>query len=111
VRGLDVGIYSSGSQLAQRRLFASTSFGDLTPLLRAFFDTGVGPKLEAESYSHIAAALDVAPSRVLFISDVARELDAAHAAGCQVILCIRPGNPAQTNAAGYPQIRSFDELR
>ena len=31
--GLRVAIYSSGSELAQRRLFESTEHGDLTPLL------------------------------------------------------------------------------
>ena len=56
--GREVAIYSSGSQLAQRRLFASTTSGDLTPFLRAFFDTGVGPKIDSGSYRRIAEALD-----------------------------------------------------
>ena len=108
--GREIAIYSSGSELAQRRLFASTSFGDLTLHLRAFFDTGVGPKMEAESYRRIAAALEVAPEDMLFISDVARELEAAHAAGCDVVLCVRPGNPPQPETTRFRAIRSFDEL-
>lgn len=109
--GREIAIYSSGSQLAQRRLFASTEFGDLTVYLRAFFDTGVGPKMDAESYRRIASALDLVPDDILFISDVARELDAARAAGCRVLLCIRPGNPPQSEADRFQTIRSFDELR
>ena len=108
--GREIAIYSSGSRLAQRRLFASTNFGDLTRHLRAFFDTGVGPKMEAESYQRIAAALEVAPDDMLFISDVARELDAAQAAGCRVVLCIRPSNPPQPEVTRFKAIRSFDEL-
>jgi enolase-phosphatase E1 len=108
--GREVAIYSSGSQLAQRRLFASTGRGDLTPFLRAFFDTGVGPKVEAESYNRIADALGIAPDDMTFISDVARELDAASAAGCRVLLCIRPGNPQQSEENRFQAIRSFDEL-
>jgi enolase-phosphatase E1 len=108
--GREIAIYSSGSQLAQRRLFASSNAGDLTPYLRAFFDTGVGPKVEAQSYGRIAEALDVAPDEILFISDVARELDAAKQAGCRVMLCVRPGNPQQSDAGRFPAIRSFDEL-
>lgn len=108
--GREIAIYSSGSQLAQRRLFASTNFGDLTRYLRAFFDTGVGPKVEAESYGRIAEALDVAPGDIVFISDVARELDAAGRAGCRVLLCVRPGNPPQPDATRFQAIGSFDEL-
>src|SRR5262249_59712975 len=40
--GLDVSIYSSGSVLAQKLLFAHTDAGDLTPFLRAYFDTTTG---------------------------------------------------------------------
>ena len=38
-RALVVAIYSSGSALAQRLLFAHTHEGDLTPLFSGFFDT------------------------------------------------------------------------
>ena len=50
-----IAIYSSGSELAQRRLFATTGDGDLTPLIDGFFDTAVGAKVEAASYARIAA--------------------------------------------------------
>ncbi len=55
--GREIAIYSSGSELAQRRLFESTAAGDLTPLITAFFDTSVGAKIEADSYTRIARSL------------------------------------------------------
>jgi enolase-phosphatase E1 len=108
--GIDVAIYSSGSELAQRLLFASTRYGDFTPLMVGFFDTGVGAKTSAESYRRIAKVLDRPTSEVLFVSDVTAELAAAAEAGCLTRLCVRPGNIPQPDAAGYQQIRSFDEL-
>ena len=55
--GLLVAIYSSGSELSQRRLFESVADGDLTPLISAFFDTAVGAKTDPASYRRIVAAL------------------------------------------------------
>jgi enolase-phosphatase E1 len=107
--GAMVAIYSSASELGQRLLFGHTAYGDLTPLLDGFFDTAVGAKREADSYRRIAAELGIAPARVRFVSDVAGELDAAHAAGCDVRLCVRPGNHPQP-AHDYGVIHSFDEM-
>ena len=109
-RGVPVAIYSSGSVLAQRLLFSSTPDGDLTPLITGFFDTAVGPKTSAESYSTIARELNLPAGRVLFISDVTAELKAAQAAGMRVRLSIRPGNPVQPDAGAFTAIRSFDDL-
>ena len=108
--GIDVAIYSSGSELAQRRLFASTSDGDLTPLIVAFFDTAVGAKREAASYHRIADALNHQPAEILFISDVTAELAAATEAGLQSVLSIRAGNAPQPGADNFTMIRSFDEV-
>lgn len=93
--GLDVRIYSSGSILAQQLLFSTTRYGDLTRFLKGYFDTTTGPKTEAASYSSIAATFDLTAVQVLFFSDVTRELDAATAAGMQVRLSLRSGNPPQ----------------
>jgi enolase-phosphatase E1 len=93
--GIVTAIYSSGSELAQRLLFGTTADGDLTPFFTRFFDTAVGAKQDADSYRRIARELGTAPDRVLFVSDVVTELDAAHAAGCQTVLCLRPGNRRQ----------------
>ena len=102
-------IYSSGSLLAQKLLFAHTEAGDLTPFISGFFDTNVGAKKDAESYRRIADALKLGPSEIIFVSDVTAELDAAAVAGLETMLCSRPGNP-QTAAGSHAVIRSFDEI-
>jgi enolase-phosphatase E1 len=93
--GTDVRIFSSGSILAQKLLFESTRHGDLTKFLNGYFDTTTGPKNEPKSYLNIAAAFGIAPGEICFLSDVTRELDAAHGAGMKTALCVRPGNPPQ----------------
>src|SRR5262249_38283414 len=108
--GLDVSIYSSGSVLAQRLLFLHTDAGDLTPFLRAYFDTTTGQKRETESYHAIARSLSRASDELLFVSDVVPELDAARAAGCATALALRPGNALQGKSEHRP-ISSFDELQ
>jgi enolase-phosphatase E1 len=107
---ISTAIYSSGSVLAQRLLFGTTAHGDLTRLVAAFFDTAVGPKASPASYEAIVRALGVPAHDVLFVSDVARELDAASAGGLQTALCVRSGNPDQLVSPGTPVISSFDEL-
>jgi enolase-phosphatase E1 len=107
--GIGVAIYSSGSDEAQRLVFGTTAFGDLTPLICRFFDTAVGPKKSAESYRRIALQLGCATSEMLFISDVVAELDAARAAGCEVVLAVRPRNAAQPEHS-YRVIQTFDEI-
>lgn len=108
--GISVAIYSSGSVLAQRLLFAHTQDGDLTPSFSALFDTETGAKTSSDSYRRIAAALGCAPDRLLFISDVTKELDAARAAGCRVVLCCRPGNAPQSPTAPVDMIDSLEDL-
>ena len=107
--GREVAIYSSGSELAQRLIFGNTAHGDLTRFISRFFDTAVGAKGEPGSYRRIAADLGRAPDRLMFISDVTSELDAAASAGCRVILCVRPGNRSQPDHA-YTEISSFEEI-
>ena len=108
--GLTLAIYSSGSALAQRLIFSMTDEGDLTPYISHFFDTAVGPKRSTDSYVRIAEELKHEPAHILFISDVAEELDAAHAAGWQVALAVRPDHFAP-NPSGYEQVDSFDGLQ
>ena len=109
VAGTPVSIYSSGSELAQRLLFGTTVHGDLTPFISRFFDTSVGSKMSPDSYRRIATELNCATTGMLFVSDVTTELDAARAAGCQVRLCVRPGNRPQAPHS-YEVITSFDEV-
>lgn len=92
--GRDINIFSSGSVLAQKLLFGFSNAGDLTRYLSGFFDTETGPKREAASYSAIASQIGVAPEQVLFLSDVAEELQAAEGAGMKACLVVRPGNKA-----------------
>ena len=108
--GLSVSIFSSGSVLAQRLLFAHTEAGDLTQFIDNYFDTSTGKKADAESYAGIAAKLNLKPGEVLFISDVVAELAPAREAGMKIVLSIRPGNQPQELADQYPSIQSFDEL-
>lgn len=108
-KGTDVRIFSSGSILAQRLLFSSTKAGDLTRFLSGFYDTTTGPKNDSRSYTEIAGSFGLAPSGILFISDVTRELDAARAAGMKTLLCIRPGNHPQP-PHDHETVTSFDRL-
>lgn len=89
-QGIRLAVYSSGSVLAQRQLFSTTRAGDLTPLFEAFFDTAVGTKRDVHSYERIAKSLGNAPNAILFLSDVAEELDAAAAAGMVTTQIVRP---------------------
>ena len=109
-RGLSISIFSSGSVLAQRLLFAHTDAGDLTRFIDNYFDTQVGKKGEANSYRRIAEALNLHPGEILFISDVITELDAAREAGMKTLFCIRPSNPSTNNATQHPAILNFDNI-
>jgi enolase-phosphatase E1 len=110
-RGITIAIFSSGSVLAQQLLFAHTEAGDMTTLIDAYFDTTTGSKTAGESYRKIAANLQHRPADILFVSDVAGELDAAKEAAMQTLLCIRPGNPPQPgHGHRHPAIHSFAEM-
>jgi enolase-phosphatase E1 len=106
---IKINIFSSGSVLAQRLLFAHTDSGDLTHYIDQYFDTAVGKKTDPRSYLTIAAKLRFDPTHILFVSDVVAELDAAKNAGMQVRLCVRPGNPPQP-ASEMRSITSFASL-
>jgi enolase-phosphatase E1 len=110
VAGLKVSIFSSGSVLAQKLLFAHTEAGDLTPFISDYFDTVVGKKGEAESYRRIAAVIGLPPSEILFVSDLVSELAAARKTGMKTALSLRPGNQPQEFAEQYQQLHSFDQL-
>jgi enolase-phosphatase E1 len=102
-------VFSSGSVQAQKLLFSHTIVGDLTPLFGGYFDTRTGPKQEANSYRRIAEDIEIEPKKILFLSDVEEELDAAAEAGMQTVWLIREGelNPA----ALHPQVHDFDSIR
>jgi enolase-phosphatase E1 len=86
--GLPLFVYSSGSEEAQRGIFGHSQAGDLTGLFSGFFDTRIGPKRDAASYTAIAGKIGLPTGLILFLSDVEAELDAAGAAGfrtCQIV--------------------------
>ncbi len=88
--GIDLRVYSSGSVEAQRLFFAHTEQGDLLPLFSGHYDTTTGGKRDLASYTTIAQDWGVSPGEVLFLSDVAEELDAARSAGMQTGLSATP---------------------
>lgn len=108
--GRQIAIYSSGSVLAQQMLFTHSEAGDLTAMIDAYFDTGVGPKRSVGSYQAIASALTITAGEILFASDVVEELDAAAAAGFQTVLVVRPGNATVNDPRSHSIIQSFDEI-
>lgn len=109
--GRDLRIYSSGSIQAQKLFFGHTESGDLLSLFSGHYDTTIGSKREAPSYAAIAKDWGLAPSEILFLSDVPSELAAAKASGLQVGLAIRPGNAAAPPGHGYPSLESFAEVK
>ena len=107
--GKQIRIYSSGSVQAQQLLFRYSEHGDLTPHLSGYYDTRVGGKREADSYRRIVADIGVPAERVLFISDVVAELEAAREAGLQTLFSWRPGN-ASDDHQGFTRIDGFDRV-
>jgi enolase-phosphatase E1 len=103
-------IYSSGSALAQKLLFAHTAAGDLTGHIYRYFDTTIGHKIEAGSYRRIAEELRLAPAEIVFISDAIAELDAAREAGMKTILAMRPGNRPVEPPVNHPAVDNFAAL-
>jgi enolase-phosphatase E1 len=85
-------VYSSGSVAAQKLLFGYSDAGNLAPLFQDYFDTGVGHKTEPDSYRRIASRIALPPAAILFLSDVAKELDAAATAGMQTVQLVRDDN-------------------
>jgi enolase-phosphatase E1 len=109
--GRDVRIYSSGSVTAQKLFFGHTIAGNLLDLFQGFYDTTTGPKKEAASYEKIAAEFGFSATQIIFLSDVAAELNAARAAGLQTALCRRLGNAPVAPGHGHPEITDFREIR
>ena len=109
-QGIAVAIFSSGSVLAQKLLFAHTETGDHTDLIDEYFDTAVGSKVNSESYVGIARRLELRPQEVMFVSDVTSELMAARETGMATLLCVRPGNQPQSASEQFKVIHSFSEI-
>ena len=102
-------IYSSGSILAQKLLFAHTTYGDLSSYLSGYFDTTTGAKRAAASYRSISEAIGWSGPEVLFVSDVSLELDAAQEAGMKTALCVRSGSP-EPKSGTHRIVHTFDVI-
>ena len=102
--GIRLGMYSSGSEQAQRLLFAHTNAGDVTSLLEHFFDTSVGEKKTAPSYRTISEQIGLPPQHILFLSDAERGLDAAASAGFRTAHIVRPGTNASACHPVHPDL-------
>lgn len=108
-KGLALYVYSSGSVEAQKLIFGHSTAGDLTPLFSGYFDTRIGGKREAASYAAIARETGHPADRILFLSDIGEELDAARAAGLQTWQLVR--DDSARPAPAHPQARDLTQVR
>ncbi len=106
--GLDVRIYSSGSIAAQKLFFGHVAeHGNVLDLFSGHYDTTIGSKREATSYTRLAEDWGLAPTQILFVSDLEPELVAAAAAGLHVVASIRPGNAPLSEKATWAKVNAF----
>jgi enolase-phosphatase E1 len=106
-RGARIYIYSSGSVKAQQLLFGHSDAGDLRSLIAGYFDTHTGDKRDTASYRAIAREIALPAGSILFLSDVAEELDAAGEAGMRTMQIARE----EPKVSGrHPVARNFDEV-
>lgn len=103
---IQMAVFSSGSVSAQKQLFGNAMVGDLTSYFSYFFDTHTGPKRVPHTYLRIAEILMTAPSKILFLSDVKEELEAAQQAGYLTVQLLRPG----TTCAWRWSVADFSEI-
>ena len=107
--GFTLAVYSSGSVPAQQLLYGHSTAGDLRHLFSYWFDTRIGSKQEATSYSTIAEQMSVPSQQVLFISDSLSEVEAAAAAGMSVLFSDREGNPGR-DSGRFERIDGYRRL-
>jgi enolase-phosphatase E1 len=109
--GIDVRIYSSGSIAAQKLFFGHVeNVGNCLHLFSGHYDTTIGGKKESQSYQRIAEDWGLPPADILFISDIAAELEAARTAGLQTLASIRPGNSPLADTGDLACITSFEQV-
>lgn len=102
-------VYSSGSIHAQKLLFGHTAYGDLNHLFSGYYDTTLGHKREATSYQKIVDDLGFPAQRILFLSDIVEELDAARTAGMKTRWLVRMDNPTSVTSS-HLIAHSFAEI-
>ena len=104
--GKKMGVFSSGSVNAQKLLFRHSVKGNLSHFFTHHFDTIIGPKRVAETYVLIAKEIALSADRILFLSDVLEELEAADKAGMKTIQIRRDDNMQvwKQSAADFSEI-------
>jgi enolase-phosphatase E1 len=108
-KGNLIGIYSSGSVLAQKLFFRYSTSGDLSEYISSYFDTNVGSKREKESYLKISQIVGLPLNHFHFFTDVVEEGIAAQSAGMSVGILLRDGNPPQMKN-DFPQFKDFSSV-
>lgn len=106
-QGLGIYVFSSGSVFAQTQFYRFSPYGDLRPLFDGHFDRAIGAKRETQAYERIAAAIGLPPPQILFLSDVAEELDAARAVGYRTCGLDRGEAPPPQ---GHRLVQRFDQI-
>jgi len=106
-QGVGLYVYSSGSVEAQKLLFGFSDVGDLRPIFSGYFDTRIGHKREVESYAAIVESIGSSAHDILFLSDIAEELDAAAEAGMQTVQLVRQDDVV---VGSHTIATSFDEI-
>jgi enolase-phosphatase E1 len=105
-----ISIYSSGSILAQKLIFKYSNIGDMSPYITNYFDTGVGPKRDSNSYLTISKALNCSPNEIIFFTDIQEEADSALSIGIKSYIMLRKGN-SPIESIKHPTLNSFSEWR
>jgi enolase-phosphatase E1 len=108
--GLVLAVYSSGSIPAQQLLYGHSSAGDLRGFFSHWFDTHTGSKHDPSSYTLIAETMECAPQAILFVSDLASELQAASQSGLQVV-CSQRESDKLKGLKTYPSINTFHQIQ
>ena len=109
-------VYSSGSIKSQQLFFRFSECGDMRLLFSGYFDTTTGPKREVKSFINLAEAIALPPEKIMFISDVKEELDAAAFAGFRTTWVLRPEettlDPVKlAKKSEHSIVTSFDQIK
>jgi len=87
----DLYVFSSKPVDAQEMLLRNSEFGDISDWFKGYFDTSIGRKNAASSYTAILKNIPYKPEEILFLSDVKAELDAASSIGIKTCQLVRDG--------------------
>lgn len=111
-QGKTLFIFSSGSVSAQLAWFGNTPEGDILSMFSGHYDTeNIGPKRVASSYETIANTIGFASEDIVFLSDLADELDSAREAGWKTVGVRREGDQYYDQGVGdHLEISTFSQL-